>query len=294
MEVCHDGLKLWYGTEDAPASESFVAARQGISITVGVYPLHLANKVTVYYRSDKNRLVRSTTGVLCHSDYVTGKQYFSVHFPSLLEPQKVEYLVTLSCAGRQVPKVGNTQQFSSSFIINDSPSSLTSPQSTPKTPLHESLPHHRFPCSLNYLGTVQVRLQEPPDIIGETPEGLRVNWSIKTGQVNGPKLNAIFGSHGGDHMTIRHDGVGIVGAYATLQTVDGALIQTRYSGVFELGQKGYQNFLKQQWPNAPPLRVTPRFLTEHPQYQWLNRLQCIGIGEVQMSDLLVIYDLYAL
>lgn len=294
MEVCHDGLKLWYGTEDAPASKSFVAARQGISITVGVYPLHSANKVTVYYRSDKNRLVQSIAGILRHSDYVTAKQYFSVQFPPLLKPQKIEYLVTLSCAGRRVPQVCNTQQFPSSFIINDLPLSLASPPSTPKTPLHESLQYHRFPCNLNYLGTVQVWLQESPDIIGETPEGLRVNWSIKTGQVNGPKLNAIFGPHGGDHMTIRHDGIGIVGAYATLETVDGALIETKYSGVFELGQKGYQNFLKQQWPNAPLLRVTPRFLTEHPKYKWLNRLQCIGIGEVQMSDLLVIYDLYAL
>lgn len=294
MEVCQDGLKLWYGTEDAPASESFIATRQGISITVGVYPLHPANKVTVYYRSNKNRLVQSTAGVLRHSDYVAAKQYFSVHFLSLLEPQKVEYLVTLSCAGRQVPNVCNTQQFPSSFVINDLPLSLTTPQSTSKTPTSKSSQFHRFPCNLNYLATVQVQLQEPPEIIGETPEGLKVNWSIKAGQVNGPKLNAIFGPQGGDHMTIRHDGIGIVGAYATLQTVDGALIQTRYSGVFELGQKGYQNFLKQQWPNAPPLRVTPRFLTEHPKYKWLNRLQCIGIGEVQMSDLLVIYDLYAL
>ncbi|WP_299488456.1 DUF3237 domain-containing protein [Acaryochloris sp. IP29b_bin.137] len=293
MEVSHDGLKLWYGTEDAPAPESFVAARQDISITIGVYPLHPANKVTVYYRSDKNRLVQSISGVLQHSDYAASTQYFSVHFPPLLEPQKVKYLVTLSCAGRQVPNVLSTQKFPSSFTINDS-SSLSSPQLASTSPADESILLHRFPFQLNYLATVQVQLLKTPEIIGQTPEGLKINWFVKIGQVSGPKLNAIFSPYGSDHMTIRPDGIGILDADVTLTTAEGALIQTRYSGVFELGQQGYQNFLRRQWPNAPPLRIAPRFLTEHPKYQWLNRLQCIGIGEVQMSNLLVIYDLYAL
>lgn len=297
MEFCHDGLKLWYGTDDAPAPENVIASRRNISITVGVYPLSPANRVMVYYRLGQNGLVQMISGVLQHSDYAASTQYFSAHFPILLTPQKVEYLVKLSCSGRQVPDVFNTQQFPSAFVIDDSSSSQPYPLQLSETSLptaNQPPQFHRFPLSLNYLATVQAQLLGSPEIIGKTPEGLKVNWFIQKGQVTGPQLNAVIHPRGGDHMTIRPDGVGILGAYATLETAEGALIQTLYSGVFELGEEGYQNFLKKKWSNAPPLRVTPRFLTEHSQYQWLNRLQCIGIGEVRMSDLLVIYDLYAL
>ncbi len=43
-----------------------------------------------------------------------------------------------------------------------------------------------------------------------------------------------------------------------------------------------------------PRRVVPRFLTAHPDYLWLNRLQCIGVGQVNLESLEVAYDVYAL
>ena len=43
-----------------------------------------------------------------------------------------------------------------------------------------------------------------------------------------------------------------------------------------------------------PVRTGVRLLTEHRKYQWLNRLQCVGIGQVVLSQLLYAYDLYAL
>jgi hypothetical protein len=30
---------------------------------------------------------------------------------------------------------------------------------------------------------------------------------------------------------------------------------------------------------VPALRVVPRYQTSHPDYLWLNRLQCLGIGQ---------------
>ena len=42
-----------------------------------------------------------------------------------------------------------------------------------------------------------------------------------------------------------------------------------------------------------PLRVVPRVQTAHPDFQWLNRLQLLGIGEVNTEDLIVSYDVYA-
>ena len=36
------------------------------------------------------------------------------------------------------------------------------------------------------------------------------------------------------------------------------------------------------------------FVTSHPNWLWLNRLQCLAVGRVTMADLLVRFDLYAI
>ena len=46
-------------------------------------------------------------------------------------------------------------------------------------------------------------------------------------------------------------------------------------------------------PGIVPLRVVPRFLTAHPDYLWLNRLQCLGVGQVNLESLEVGYDVCA-
>ena len=81
---------------------------------------------------------------------------------------------------------------------------------------------------------------------------------------------------------------------ATIETGEEALIYVSYTGVGDLGEDGYQRFLQGELPSIVPLRVVPRFLTAHPDYQWLNRLQCMGIGEVNLESLEVGYDVYAL
>ena len=43
-----------------------------------------------------------------------------------------------------------------------------------------------------------------------------------------------------------------------------------------------------------PLRVVTRFQTTHPTYQWLNRLQCLNIGEADLERFEVRYDVYAI
>lgn len=80
---------------------------------------------------------------------------------------------------------------------------------------------------------------------------------------------------------------------ATLESHDGALIDVAYTGVSDLGEDGYQKFLRQELPRTVQIRVAPRFGTAHPAYQWLNRVQCIGIGELDMEPLEVRYDIYA-
>ena len=295
MKFSHDGLILWYGTPDAPAPPLVVDASDKISIRIGVYPSSPNNRVQVSYQID-NGCNRTISAILVQSNPTQNTQYFEAFWPKSLSGERVDYYVLLTCSGRQAPDIKTASHSFSSFQLSepdlDIPSDTGTKNNSTISP--SKLPQSTFPTNLKFLGTVKAQLSRLPDVIGQTPEGLKVNWLIQGGEVYGHQLNAKILPKGGDWMTIRPDGIGLVDIRATLETSDGVLINMMSSGVFDLGEKGYQNFISHQWPNAPPLRSTPRFLAEHPMYKWLNRLQCIGIGEVQMSDLLVIYDLYAL
>jgi Protein of unknown function (DUF3237) len=294
VQFSYDGLTLWYGTADTPAPQDSQVHRAGTCLTVGVCPVHLSNRVVVQFCVDGGT-VQTLSARLVQTHYERGTQYFRAVFPDFWSGKRVEYRVIFSCAGRQVPDIETARQFMNSFEL-EARSRAPCPHSSATVAVSEALQSpqmHKFSVNLDYLARVTIQLRQPPEIIGETPEGLKVNWSVSSGTVAGPKLNATVRSRGGDWMTVRTDGVGLLGIHATLETYNGALIYTQYSGVFELGEDGYQNFLNKKWPNAPSIRTTPRFLTEHPQYRWLNRLQCIGVGEVRMSELLVVYDLYA-
>ncbi|HBY62671.1 MAG TPA: DUF3237 domain-containing protein [Solibacterales bacterium] len=134
----------------------------------------------------------------------------------------------------------------------------------------------------------------PPEPIGPVAEGLRINFYVTGGEVWGPKLHGKIRPVGGDWLTLRQDGVAILDVRGTIETTDGALVYTEYRGVIDLGPEGYQQFLAGNVPPQLHLRIAPRYLTAHPAYQWLNRLQCVGIGEGDMATNTVAYDIYAL
>lgn len=133
-----------------------------------------------------------------------------------------------------------------------------------------------------------------PEVIGPVPEGIRVNFYVTGGEVSGPKVRGRIRPVGADWLMIRRDGVGILDVRATIETHDGALIYVPYSGVADLGEAGYERFLQGQLPPTVALRTAPRFQTAHPAYEWLNRLQCVAIGEADLERLVVRYDVYAL
>ena len=120
-----------------------------------------------------------------------------------------------------------------------------------------------------------------------------MNLHITGGEVTGPKVHGKVRPVGADWLTIRTDGVGILDVRATIETQEEALIYSRYTGVGDLGEDGYDKFLQGDPPPIVSLRVVPRLLTAHPDYQWLNRLQCLGVGEFDVPNLKVGYDLDA-
>lgn len=133
-----------------------------------------------------------------------------------------------------------------------------------------------------------------PEVIGPLAEGLRVNVYVTDGEVSGPRMHGRIRRVGGDWLTLRQDGVAVLDVRATIELDDGALIYTTYGGVGDLGADGYRQFLAGTPPEKVPLRITPRYHTGHPDYLWLNRLQCIGIGEADMKEMRASYDIYAI
>ncbi len=149
-----------------------------------------------------------------------------------------------------------------------------------------------FPVRLDYLCSYNARLSAP-EVIGPVPGGIRVNFYILGGDIEGPKLRGRLRGVGGDWLTIRDDGVGILDVRTTMESHDGAVIEAEYTGVGDLGPQGQELFLNGDLPKVLPLRCIPRVRTSHPDYAWLNRLQLLNIGEVNFSTLEVRYDVYA-
>lgn len=137
-------------------------------------------------------------------------------------------------------------------------------------------------------------LLKPPEVIGPLPEGIRANAYNAGGEVDGPKIHGKILPVGGDWLTLRSDGVGILDIRATIATDDGALIYTACTGVTDAGEDGYERFLRQDLPPVLQTWIAPRYSTAHPDYRWLNRLQCVGFGEVNVQRLEVRFDIYAL
>jgi hypothetical protein len=132
------------------------------------------------------------------------------------------------------------------------------------------------------------------EVIGPMPEGLRVNVHVIGGEVTGPRISGNFRPLSGDWLTIRRDGVAILDVRATIETHDRALIFVAYAGTSDRGEDGYESSVKgQPIASGTAIYISPRFQTSHPDYAWLNRLHCLGIGRAFPERSEVAYDVYA-
>jgi hypothetical protein len=147
---------------------------------------------------------------------------------------------------------------------------------------------------MEHICSYNATLQMPPEVIGPVAEGIRLNFYVTGGEVSGPRIRGKIRPVGADWLTVRTDGVAVLDVRATIETHDSALIYTYYYGIIDYGPDGYQARLAgQPTPDGTSFRIAPRYQTAHPQYQWVNRLICVGIGEVHISVPEVRYDIYA-
>jgi hypothetical protein len=161
--------------------------------------------------------------------------------------------------------------------------------------LAEAVAHTRFDVNLEHLFSYRLGLHLPPELIGPTPEGLRLNFYLAGGELAGPRLRGRILPVGADWLLVRPDGVGILDLRTTFETEDGALIYAPFSAVIDLGEDGYHALLRGELAaDGTSFRSVPRYLTTHSDYAWLNRVQCVGIGQVFPSRAEARCDVYAL
>lgn len=150
-----------------------------------------------------------------------------------------------------------------------------------------------YPYEIEQVTSYEATLADP-EIIGPVPEGIRANFFVTGGTLLGPKLKGILRPVGADWLTIRRDGMAILDVRATLETDDGALIYMTYAGMIDMGPDGYENFGGDTPPPPEGLTIhtTPKFQTSHPDYLWINRAVCFGVGRGYLDQNRVCYDIY--
>ena len=215
-----------------------------------------------------------------------GEQPFGIDFPPVRDGALLTWRPVLSRAGRRLdPRDGGLPDSVLKAVPVEAPAALSV---EPKAPA-------RFPYQLEFLARVTVPLEQPPIMVGKTPDGLRIVFPLgKGGTIRGPKMNGTVEHVGGDWMRVREDGIGVTAIRAIITMDDGATLQSEYSGFVDFGADGQAELAAGRGPQRAPLNLTPKYLTQHPRWQWLNRLQCVAFGVVTMRTLLVEYDLYAM
>jgi Protein of unknown function (DUF3237) len=128
----------------------------------------------------------------------------------------------------------------------------------------------------------QLREQVPPlYVVGQTPNAFRRIGVITGGSFKGDRLTGEVVSGGNDWQDVRRDTCTKLDVRLLLKTTDGALIVMTYQ-VLRHGPPAVMQALDRGETVDPAsyyFRLTGMFETGAPEYDWLNRVIAIGIGD---------------
>src|SRR5437762_14009857 len=129
--------------------------------------------------------------------------------------------------------------------------------------------------------TMKVKVGRVLDV-GAVPYGARRVAPLDGGTFDGPRLRGtVLPGSSADWLLLRSDGVLELDLRATLQTDDGALISMRSFGL----RHGPPEIIaaigrgESVDPATYYFRTTPRFVTAHPAYAFLNRIVAVATGD---------------
>ena len=286
---------------DLPLPRGFCPPGDSLPIVVGSTSAHPADVVEVLLR----RVGRRTRTVRALREPRTGgvTQWFRSQLPPVGTREFDEYRVVLTRAGQRLatlPADGSWLRLTPATTAPAPPTDQTGSGSAGSAPPGAAIDtQHRdatWPCrqrfayELEFFAALTADLQA--HILGATPHGYRINFSVLDGRVLGPRIDAIIQPTGGDWMYIRRDGIGRPNIIITYETSDGALILEQAEGVFDLGSEGYAKAASGDFTGSPEFYAAPTWSTAHPDWQWLNRRQGFGFGRVVLEKLQVQCDLY--
>ncbi|KAF9890583.1 hypothetical protein FE257_005714 [Aspergillus nanangensis] len=141
--------------------------------------------------------------------------------------------------------------------------------------------------------TMQLPSDDPPFIISTEASGISMIITERGTRVSGPRINGSFIRDGSDYVTLRPDGSSIHEVRCVILTDDGARIKFTYKGKGDFGSTGYQDVLGGKMPEKVRIRCGPHMESGHPDYQWVNGVQCVEVGEVNVVERYGIFDCYA-
>ena len=132
---------------------------------------------------------------------------------------------------------------------------------------------------LHPLGVMKVQLGEPV-MVGGGPKGARMVVDVPSVELRGERVNAELATNdAADWATVSEDGkLAALDVRLTLKTDDGAFIYVEYCGRMDM--------------EAGLIAVAPTFETGAPQYSWLNGVQAVAAGAVDVESGLLIYTIY--
>lgn len=283
-EYTANGLTIRWDVPDLVATAPETLSRQ---IVVAVRPAHPSNVVKAIYTVNGGAARIARGYRLRAAARVGEEELFAIDLPPQPEGTALGYVPILSCSGREAdPRRGGCPF---------TPLLQRSAQIAAPAAEVLRLPQEPFGYTMELLARVTVPLEKPPEVVGETPEGLHVVFPIgEGGTVRGLRLNGVILHLGADWMLVRPDGVGLPEVRVLIRADNGGVVMGGYGGVVDFGADGYEALARGSGPARVAVQFVPRYVTAAASLSWLNRLQCVGLGRVTMATLLVEYDLYAM
>ena len=132
---------------------------------------------------------------------------------------------------------------------------------------------------LKPLATMDIQLGDQVDL-GAGPKGHRIVIDVTSVRLTADDFTAELATNdAADWATFSEDGtLAALDVRATLKTEDGAFIYVEYGGRMDM--------------NTGLLATAPTFQTSAERYLWLNRVQAVAAGEVNLETGVLVYTLY--
>lgn len=113
----------------------------------------------------------------------------------------------------------------------------------------------------------------PSLAIGEGAAGMRSVGEVTSAEIAGERIKATLAGAAAADWLVLHGGIGCVDARMTIRTDDGALIYVQYGGRLNLADPA----------NGIHAYVAPVFETGDERYAWLNAIQAVGKGALNIG-----------